>query len=357
MRKLASIQLIEEIKPIDKADAIEAARINGWWSVVKKGEYAVGNKVIFCEVDSFVPTEIAPFLTKTGHEAKTHQGVTGERLRTVKLRGQLSQGLILPISIMGDEFYKDRSNRGLKNCWVKTVGSSTRGATDEVGADVSQYLGIIKYELQELKQADAKGTFPVFIPKTDQERIQNCYKEVAEAFKTDSWFVEEKVEGQSSTIYFNQGEFGVASRNLELKDSDNTFWNTARKYNLPEKLVSLGRNIAIQSEQCGPGISGNVYGFTEYLLFVFDIFDIDKQEYFDVKERNEIAKQLGLTVVPYLFTYTNQPINLDQILDLADGKSVLGNTGTLREGLVWRKIGEQRCTFKSVSNKYLLNEK
>lgn len=356
MRKLASIQIIEEIKPIDKADAIEAARINGWWIVVKKQEYSVGDKVIFCEVDSWVPTSIAPFLTKAGHEPKVHQGITGERLRTIKLRGQLSQGLILPIQVMGGEFYKNRSSRGLKNCWVKPQGTSMIGATDEIGAEVSQYLGIIKYELQELKHADAKGTFPSFIPKTDQERIQNCYKEVSELLKTAQWLIEEKVEGQSSTIYFNQGEFGVASRNLDLKESDNTFWNTASKYNLKEKLTSLGRNIAVQSEQCGPGISGNIYGFTEYSLFVFDIFDIDQQKYLGVNERNTIAEQLGLQVVPQLSEFSGM-ITLDEILTKADGKSVLGNTGTLREGLVFRKVTGERLTFKAVSNKYLLNEK
>lgn len=356
MRKLASIQIIEEIKPIDKADAIEAARINGWWTIVKKQEYSVGDKVIFCEVDSFVPTEIASFLTKAGHEPKEHQGIKGERLRTIKLRGQLSQGLILPMTIMGNDYYKDRSNRNLKNCWVKPQGNSMIGATDEVGAEVSQYLGIIKYELQELKHADAKGTFPSFIPKTDQERIQNCYKEVKELLVTDQWLIEEKVEGQSSTIYFNQGEFGVASRNLDLKDSDNTFWNTARKYNLQEKLTNLGRNIAIQSEQCGPGISGNIYGFTEYLLFVFDVFDIDQQKYLSVSERNHIAEELELNVVPELSSFSCS-ISLDEILAKADGKSVLGTTGTLREGLVWRNVTGERLTFKSVSNKYLLNEK
>lgn len=99
-RKLATIRRIAEVKEIVGADAIEAVRVDGWWVVVKKGEYQVGQLAVYLEVDSWVPTDIAPFLTKAGHEPKEYEGIKGERLRTVKLRGQLSQGLLLPISVI-----------------------------------------------------------------------------------------------------------------------------------------------------------------------------------------------------------------------------------------------------------------
>lgn len=191
-RKMASIREIEEIKPIDGVDAIEAVRIGGWFVVVKKSDnYKVGDKVVYCEIDSWVPTSVAPFLTKPEHFPKEYNGIKGERLRTVKLRGQLSQGLILPLSCMGEEYYKDRSERELENCWVKPTGDTFIGATDKVGADVSQYLGITKWELPEVKHADAKGNFPHFFPKTDQERIQNCFKDVKRQ-DVQSFYVEEK---------------------------------------------------------------------------------------------------------------------------------------------------------------------
>ncbi len=352
MRKLASIQEVQEVIAIPNADAICAYRINGWEVVDTIGKYNVGDRVVFCEVDSWIPTELAPFLSK-GKEPREYQGIKGERLRTIKLRGQLSQGLLLPMQVMGDENYRDRSGRGLDNCWVKQVGKEYVGATDKLGADVSSYLQIRKWEPPpEFLNADAKGLFPSFIPKTDQERIQNCYKEVAGVVASETFDIEEKIEGQSSTIYFNNGEFGVCSRNLELKDSDNTFWNTARKYNLQEKLTALGRNIAIQSEQVGPGISGNIYKFTEYSLYVFDVYDIDKQQYFNRAELENICQQLELTPVPLLFSHTGE-LTLHQMLEFADGKSVLGTTGTLREGLVWRKRNGNRLTFKTVSNTYL----
>lgn len=328
MRKLATIQQIAEIKPIDGADAIEAARINGWWTVIKKNEYQVGDFVVYAEVDSFIPHSVCPFLTKPGHEPKTYKGVVGERLRTVRLRKQLSQGLILPVYI----------------------------PCNEVGTDVSELLGIIKWEPpEEFISADTKGLFPSWIPKTDQERIQNCYRDVVPMMKENSFYLEEKIEGQSHTTYIMDGVVGVCSRNLDLKESDNTFWNTAKKYGLPEKLLTLGRNIAIQSEQCGPGISGNIYGFTDHKLFVFDVFDIDAQRYLSVSERSALVSQLGLETPPFFGSFLPGEISLDEMLAQADGKSALGTTGTLREGLIWRMDTTERLTFKCISNKYLLN--
>ena len=99
MRKLATVQTISEIKTHPNADAIELAIIKGWQVVVKKGEFQPGDKVIYLEIDSWVPTEIAPFLTKN-LVPREYDGVRGERLRTVKLRGEISQGLVLPLNTL-----------------------------------------------------------------------------------------------------------------------------------------------------------------------------------------------------------------------------------------------------------------
>lgn len=336
VRKMASIQEVNGVYPIDGADKICQYGINGWRVVDQVGKYVVGDKVIFCEVDSWIPHTIAPFLTKPEHFPKVYNSVEGQKLRTIRLRKALSQGLILPTSCL-----------------------TNYGADLEIGADVSEALGIVKWEAPpEFTSADARGTFPSFIFKTDQERVQNCFRDVEQLFDKVTWTVAEKVEGQSHTAYWYNGEFGVCSRNLELKDSDNTFWNTVRKYNLQEKLEKLRRNIAIQSEQCGPGVSGNIYGMTEYFLFVFDIFDIDNQCYYTPEEKRFLIRQLDLTEVPTFETQCDLTgMTLDALLNKADGKSVLGTTSTLREGLVYMANTTERTSFKVVSNSYLLKAK
>jgi len=153
MRKMATIRKIDALRPIEGADAIETAIVGGWTCVVKKGEYTAGDLAVYCEIDSFIPTTIAPFLTKPGQYAKTFEGVEGERLRTVKLRGQLSQGLLLPYAICG------------KICTE--------------GEDVSELLGITKYEapIPAELAGEVKGMCTSVILKTDQERIQNLSAE------------------------------------------------------------------------------------------------------------------------------------------------------------------------------------
>lgn len=152
MRKLATIRQISDIREIQGADAIELAIIDGWQTVVKKSEFKAGEMVVFCEIDSWIPHDLAPFLSK-GKEPREYQGIKGERLRSAKIRGQLSQGLVLPIN--GIEF-------------------------SAIGDDVSDILGIVKWEREIPAQlrGQAKGNFPSFLRKTDQERVQNLVREI-----------------------------------------------------------------------------------------------------------------------------------------------------------------------------------
>lgn len=155
-RKMASVQKIAEIKPIEGADRIVAYRINGWWVVDSKDKYEVDDYVVFCEVDSWIPHELATFLSK-GKEPREFEGVKGERLRTARLRGQLSQGLILPVEvdIGGYPFIRDASNEQI---------------VVHEGQDVTRILGILKWERPIPGQLRGliKGNFPSEIPKTDQ---------------------------------------------------------------------------------------------------------------------------------------------------------------------------------------------
>ncbi len=337
MRKMATIRKIDALRPIEGADAIECAVVGGWTVVTKKGEYAAGDLAVYCEIDSFIPSAIAPYLTKPGHYAKTFEGVEGERLRTVKLRGQLSQGLLLPYA--------------------------TCGRICAEGEDVSELLGIVKYEAPVPAElaGEVKGMFPSVIPKTDQERIQNIKAELAEWLTNDElhWEVTEKLEGSSMTVYMRDGEVGVCSRNLDLKpNADNSLWRAANKYNLPAKLVGIGRNIAIQGEIVGNGIQGNIYQMRDQDFLVYDIYDIDAGRYFTPGERKTFVAEHGLNHCPVLaysarLTDTLGLTNMDQILKFAEGKSVMGMIGCEREGLVF-KCHEKQVSFKAISNKYLL---
>jgi RNA ligase (TIGR02306 family) len=338
VRKMASIQKIAEVKAIPDADKICAYRVNGWWIVDQVGKYVVGDLVVYAEPDSFIPSTLAPFLTKPGHFPKTYLGVEGEKLRTIRLRKQLSQGLLLPLSVLGEPEDIFPINDGC------------------IGADVSEQLGIVKWEAPpEFTSADARGSFPSFIIKTDQERVQNCFRDMEEHFEHQTWEVTEKCEGSSMTVYKRDEDFGVCSRNLDLKESeDNTFWKMAIELELKHKLEVQGKNVAIQGELCGPGIQGNIYNLTKHMFFVFDIFDIDRFEYFNPVERRFWTSLLGLTDTPVLeraAKLTGQ--TCDSLLTKADGESVLGLIGCPREGLVFKANSDRRISFKAVSNKYL----
>ena len=328
MRKLASIRKIASIRPIPGADAIECVTVDGWEVVTKKGEFQVGDFAIYCEIDSWVPTELAPFLSK-GKEPREFNGVKGERLKTIKLRGQLSQGLLLPYAVIG------------------------RIAAE--GEDVTEELNIQKWEKPINPQLAglAKGNFPSFIPKTDQERIQNI-KHVLED-RQEKYEVTIKLDGSSFTAYHRDGVFGVCSRNLELKPSEsNAFWQVATKYLLEHTLPSMG-NYAIQGELIGPGIQGNQEKLKELDLYVFDVFDIDAQTYLNAEERYEFVGQLCLNHVPVVFKSINAPESLDEVLKMAEGPSLHPKVN--REGLVFKSTRNPQLSFKAISNSWLLKEK
>lgn len=340
MRKMATIRMIDEIRPIEGADAIECAVIGGWTVVVKRGEFAVGQLAVYLEIDSFVPTELAPFLTKPGHFPKEFNGVKGERLRTVKLRGQVSQGLLLPMSVFPHSLGFDY-------------------ATDKtVGEDVSQWLGIQKWEAPVPAQlaGQVRGNFPGFISKTDQERIQNLTAELREWQDNSAftWEATEKLDGSSMTVYVRDEDEGVCSRNLDLKlDENNSFWQVAIRENLIEKIRRSGRNLALQGELIGEGIQKNPYGIKGQEFHVFDIYDIDIGDYMTPFERRVFCDTHKIKHVPVIAKEMVIGEFVQGLLTMAEGKSVL-NPKAEREGLVFKCNTFGGPTFKAISNKFLL---
>jgi RNA ligase (TIGR02306 family) len=338
-RKLTTIRIISDIQPIEGADAIELAIVDGWKVVVAKGVgHKVGDYVVYCEIDSLLPIcDEFEFLRKTSYK-KFKDGSEGFRLKTIKLRGQVSQGLILPMSVFGDF-----------------------GWTAYEGLDVSERLGITKYEppIPAELQGKVKGSFPSFIPKTDEERVQNLTKEY-EMFKYQSnhqFYVTEKLDGSSATFYFKDGEFGVCSRNLELIETEgNTFWKVARELDLENKLKENGVNLMLQGELIGEGIQGNPYKIKGQTIRFFNIYDIDSQSYYGLPMfLATMEHTLKLETVPILDVFFMLPDTIDEIIKYADAKSKL-NPNFDREGIVVRSM-DRTISFKVISNKFLLNEK
>lgn len=333
-RVMAWIVKIDDVVKHPDADLLDICHIGGWKVVTRLGEFKKGSLAVYASIDSWIPSTTAPFLSK-GKEPRVYQNVPGERLRTVRLRGVVSQGLLLPLDVIP----------GHTNHWVE-------------GDDCSQALGIVKYEppIPAALAGLAKGNFPSWIPKTDLERLQNLSKALEYwAYTQSLWEVTEKADGSSMTVYFRDGEFGVCSRNLELKEDDNnSFWRAAKKFQLQEKLTVLNKNIALQMELAGIGIQKNPYNLSDHSVYLFDIYDIDRAEYLSPNDRYLLACELDIPHVPIIDSRWEMPMNctMDDMLNFAEGKSKLWTTAE-REGLAFKSLSG-RTTFKVISNKFLL---
>lgn len=333
-RNLASVVRVLAVGAIPGADNIEVATVKGWKVVIKRGEFAVGDLAIYYEIDSFLPvTERFEFLRARCFR-KMAGGREGFRLKTVKLRGQVSQGLLMPIP----------------------VGHITDGAIEE-GVDLTEELGIIKYELPIPAQlsGEAKGLFPNFVPKTDEERVQNYNSMGGVNLHGQNVYITEKLDGSSFTAYIRSGEFGICSRNLELKPSEgNAFWQAAVAMDLEVKFRAMGVDIALQGELIGPGVQGNRYGLKSRAVYFFTGYYIGEGRRMGVSELVRVLSELRLSMVPIMeWGYVLPSENLVEVmLGYAEGKSML-NPITEREGVVIRGLVEN-FSFKAISNRYLL---
>lgn len=355
-RKLASIRRVAEVLPIEGADNIEIVMVDGWQMITQKSNgFKPGSLVVFFEIDSFLP--IRPefeFLRKSGFRSTTNLG-DGFRLRTMKLRGVVSQGLVLPVDSI-PEFNEW--------CW-----QSVADAVDVDGAyDVTSTLGVQLYEKPIPAQlaGRVRGNFPMFIRKTDQERIQNVTMRTLERHSDDEFEVTLKLDGSSFTTYHNLGQVGVCSRNWDLDINDpenagNSFIRVEAKYHLLERLAATGLNVAIQGELMGPGVQHNREGLLDLDLYVFDVYDIDQQKYMSVADRRYFLMTYfpDLKWAPAYDNYKFPRNRLSwtevkkQLLEMAEGPSL---NNQVREGLVFKSLDGQ-FSFKAISNTFLLKEK
>lgn len=345
MRKLATIQQILSLNPIEGADIIEVAQVLGWKVVVKKGEFEVGDLVIYCEIDSLMPN-------RPEFEFLKHNKF---RIRTIKLRGQISQGICFPLEILPieDQYH-------IKELISTQLISVLSGIADKpIGMDVTEVLGIEKYEVPipaEL-EGEAKGGFPSFMQSTDEDRIQTL-PHIPVEYQGQIFVTTEKLDGSSCSYYWYNGRFGACGRNYDFYENPtNSIWKFARQNFLEEKLGELGRNLGIQGEIIGESIQKNRYKLKGQSVRVFRMFDIDKYEYLPYEEMIDIVENiLKIKTVPILDWNYVLPASLDEILEYSQGKSAL-NPKAEREGVVFVRYelkNQGRLSFKAISNKFLI---
>ena len=344
MRLLVTRRTIEDIQPIKGADMIERVTIDGWHCVSKKGEFAVNDDCIYFEIDSFLPAsdERFEFLMK---QSRTFEDNLGHRLRTVRLRKQISQGLAMPVGL-----------------FPELVGVSNED-------DMASLIGVVKYEppVPACIAGEVVGGFPSFIPKTDEERAQNIVDEIFIENEGAVYEVSVKLDGTSMTAFLNEDEVGVCMRNYQLKINEANSHNTLVKIatsGLLDKLREIGRNMAVQGEVMGEGIQKNRESLKGHHFYVYNIYDIDAKRYLNPIERimffNEHLKGVPkVNHVPVLITNVSmsdliheaKPVdNIDLLIGMADGESLNAET---REGLVWKRM-DGRFSFKTISNQFLL---
>jgi RNA ligase (TIGR02306 family) len=348
MRKLATIRRIADIRPIPDADAIEVAVVDGWKVVVKKGEYKPGDLAVYLEIDSWVPHALAPFLSK-GQAPREYNGVKGEKLRTIKLRGQVSQGLLLKLETVPE--------KGISNAvpFIEDGRIRHQVVNGDEGSDVTEILRIQKWEAEipAQLQGQVRGAFPTsLIPKTDQERIQNCFAEI-EAKGDVDYEVTMKLDGTSCTIFRWEGELRVCSRNLELKVNDENRDNTLVKMALAvgDKIAN---GLAFQGEVWGEGIQGNKEKIKGQRFSVFDIFDINAHEYLSPDRRRQLCYDLDIVHVPVIDSHASAPASVEEGLAIASGPSI---HAAHREGVVYKCNENPSFSFKIINNDWLVHYK
>ena len=343
-RKLASIQRALEIRPIENADAIELVRINGWQCVTRKGEFCVGDLGVFLEIDAIPPdTDEFRFLWQPKPKPET-AGTASPlpsprpatfRIRTLKLRGVLSQGLFLPLLPF-------------------SLGDVREGDV------VTERLGVGKYEPPPpTDMGDRRGSFPPLVPKTDEMRVQSV-PQVLDELRGRPYVITLKYDGTSATFCIDprDGEFHVCGRSMSIKPGENIYWRVARKHDL-EAALRRRPSLAIQGEVVGPGIQKNRLRLKETSLFAFSAFDISAARYLDHDDARAVFAEIGVPPVAVIeegdcFQHTQE-----SLLTLAEGK--YPGTDNEREGLVVRPRRETispalngRLSFKVISNRFLL---
>jgi RNA ligase (TIGR02306 family) len=354
-RKLASVQKIREIVPIEGADRIERVGILLWYCVAKKGEFKPGDLCVYFEIDSLLPEwSEFEFLRKSSWNEKLQR----YRLKSAKLRGALSQGLAIPLELFADR--------------IEAAGLGPINRLEE-GTDLTDALDVEKYEPPIPVSMSGKArpfTWP--IAKSDEVRLES-EPELLDRLAGKSWYITAKLDGTSGSFILDppgdsgngsgEATFHVCSRNYSLEeDPENIFWIVTNKYAIEKSLrdyhAATGRFVAVQGEVCGPGIQGNKLGLEAVELFVFNVVDVETRELFPLDRLREFCAGHGLTMVPTLEEGDSASFTTEDLFakseflyrDLFAG----ARKDQEAEGIVVR-AKDQSVSFKKLNNRYLLS--
>lgn len=338
-RKLASIQMIHDIAPIPDADRIELAKVLGWQCVVPKGEFHKGDLCVYFEIDSFLP--IRPEFEFLRDKCFVNSPILGEgyRIKTMKMRGQLSQGLILPVTF----FYAANSV--------------------SLGYDLTGIYGVKKWEIEERATTGGTiiGELPEDVPHTDETRIQAC-PSLLEAFRGKPYYITTKMDGSSHSLSIDEDGFHVCGHNYEYKDGSFYDFVEGRKYRqaMEEYIARTGiKSLCIQGEFCAPGIQGNRLRLTRPEWYVFTV-RVDGQRV-GLTKTEGITALLGMPMVPVEEIGPDLSAKyptVEALLSRAEGSYPKGGK---KEGIVVRTVDPEYCpmvsgplSMKVINNKYLL---
>lgn len=307
--KLATVEQIAEVTKHPNADKLDLVRVLNYWCIVGRDQYKVGDLIVFIQPDSVLPNDrewAQPLLRYTSRG----------RIRAVRLRGEWSMGLIVPLQVAIDE-----------------TGNPIRFMKECVGDDLTNWLGITKHEPPVPGSGNAKRWLPFNIPRTDEERWQNLRN--LDSLLGQEVVVTLKIDGQSFTAYVNGDESGICSRSLELKMGDgepSTNWHAIeRKYDMLNRMKDLSINgMAVRGEIYGPGIQSfghNPHSQMPLGFGMYSVWNIGLGEYVSWAEVELFAKAINVPTVPVLerTVLTRELIDkYDHVLETIDGKPFEG---------------------------------
>lgn len=342
MRKFASIQEVKSVYGHPTNPNLEIVEVLGWKSVVLKGVFSPGDKCVYFEMDSVLPSlsydipecfEQALALSTKLNVHFVAPSDVDTRVRTVLIDGVESQGLVAKLN----PEYKFQ----------------------EVGTDLSEILGIHHYHIPDDK--DFSGEWPPGLPKTEEPNVQ-ANPDILRELEGIPAVATLKMDGTSATYFCVNGGFGVCSRNKNAGLNSNPWGSVAKELKIDEKMKSLGRNLAIQGEICGGGLQGNKLKLKKKEFYVFSVFDIDAGSYIPYVDAKRLVLELGLQFVPEVCVWENgfPKMSVDDALNLSRGEYSVGGP---REGIVIRPmlkeymfnpVEPKRLTFKVKNPDFLI---
>ncbi len=318
MSKVATIERITKLEKHPNADTLDVLTIGAWQVVAKQGQYKEGDLCVYIYPDSVVEDRPIYDFLKNKHF----------RIKQIKLRGIVSNGLCLPIA-------EAISNASINDIGLVFIGGICIPSPE--GFDVSGLVGAKHYE-KEVPACLAgvcRSTFPSFMKKTDEDNLRSNIKVLAE-LQGKEVYISGKLDGSSGTYYVKDGQFGVCSRNMDLlEDENNTFWKIARKYDLETKMKKFGFNIGIQGEVVGPGIQGNKLGLKEVEFGLFNVYDIDKQQHQGLETLVGTSFALDVPLVHIVYRGICK-FTIDELIKMAN--ELKYPNGSPAEGIVIRPV-------------------